>query len=62
VFLDAGEPEGDFVANVKFSSDPRSSYGSLSGQSLPGTATDGSVLIFGTAFSRTFLPVTINER
>jgi hypothetical protein len=62
VLLNAGEPEGDFVANVKSSSDPRSSYGSSAGQSLAGTVTDGSVLIFGTAFSRTFLPVTINER
>jgi hypothetical protein len=62
VFLNAGQPQGDFIAKVKSSKDPRASFGSPAGTSLPGIVDDGSVLIFGTSFSRIFLPVTMFEK
>ena len=62
VFLDAGKPQEDFVAKVMSSRDPKASFGSLTGSSLPGKVLDGSVLIFGSSVSRTFLPVTIHGR
>jgi hypothetical protein len=56
-----GGPSGDFIAEVKSSSEPPASFGSSTGTSLPGTMIDGSIKIF-TSFSQIFLPITADTR
>jgi Tol biopolymer transport system component len=61
VSLATGAPQGNFVAEVKSSLDPRASFGSPTGLSLPGTLVDGSIWIFNN-LGRIFLPVTVDTR
>jgi hypothetical protein len=61
VTLEAGNPQGNFIAEVKSSLDPPASFGSPTGTSLPGKLVDGSIWIFNN-LGRIFLPVTIDTR
>jgi Leucine-rich repeat (LRR) protein len=58
--FDVGDaPEGT-IAPVRFSEDPPVSFGSVTGQSIPGQAGDGSILIESRGY-RTFIPVVMRE-
>jgi hypothetical protein len=61
VTLETGRPQGNFIAEVKSSLDPRASFGSPTGVSLPGTLVDGSIWIFKN-LRRMFLPVTLDTK
>ena len=61
VSLATGAPQGNFVAEVKSSLDPRASFGSPTGLSLPGTLVDGSIWIFNN-LGRIFLPVSVDTK
>ena len=62
VKLKTGEPQGNFVAEVKSSYDPQASFGSTTGASIPGTLVDGSVWIFNTLVNQIYLPFTVETR
>ncbi len=62
VSFETGRPQGNFVAEVKSSLDPRASFGSPTGMSLPGTLVDGSIWISNTSTNRIFLPITVGTR
>jgi len=55
--LNVGNPPGTTEAAVSFSSDPAASFGNTSGQSVPGTTNDGSVLIVRTDTYEVYLLV-----
>ena len=57
VQLTAGQPQSNFVAEVKSSLDPNASFGSVTGASVPGIMFDGSAWIL-TNGSQFFIPVT----
>jgi len=56
-----GQPQGEFLAEVKSSQDPTASFGSPGGASLPGSLTDGSVLL-SYLDNSVFLPVTVYKK
>jgi hypothetical protein len=60
VQLTAGQPQSNFVAEVKSSLDPNASFGSVTGTSVPGIMFDGSawILTNGTQF---FIPITVGR-
>jgi hypothetical protein len=60
--FEIGEPQGDFVAEVNSSLDPRASFGSPTGASVPGTLVDGSIWIFNTAVNQIFLPFSVDTK
>jgi hypothetical protein len=62
VTLETGNPQGNFIAEVKSSLDPQASFGSPTGMSLPGTLVDGSIWIFNPSINRIFLPITVDIR
>ncbi|MBN2549428.1 MAG: PD40 domain-containing protein [Anaerolineales bacterium] len=53
-----GSPTGSFLAAVKASPDPLASFGSIDGQTLPGSLMDGSVWI-SSLLERIFLPLAV---
>jgi len=55
--LDVGSPISGTEAAVSFSPDPTASFGDTSGQSVPGTTDDGSVLIGPTDTYQFYLPL-----
>jgi len=56
-----GEPQGEFIAEVKSSLDPQASFGTTTGASVPGTMVDGSVWILEAGF-QLYIPVTVESR
>lgn len=56
-----GEPQGEFIAEVKSSLDPPASFGTTTGTSVPGTMVDGSVWILEAGF-QLYVPVTVESR
>jgi hypothetical protein len=55
--LNVGSPPSVTEAAVNFSQDPVASFGDTSGQSVPGTTDDGSVLIASTDTYQIYLPL-----
>ena len=55
--LNVGSPPGGTDAAVNFSPDPAASFGDTSGQSVPGTTDNGSVLIGLTDTYQVYLPL-----
>jgi len=62
VNLMAGEPQGQFVAEIKSSFDPPASFGSVTGSSVPGIMYDGSVWILTSGYGQVFLPLSTDNR
>ena len=62
VTLDVGSPCGAAEAAVNFSPDPAASFGDTSGQSVPGTTDNGSVLIVSTDTCAVYLPLLWKSR
>ena len=60
--LNVGSPPGATEAAVNFSPDPATSFGDTSGQSVPGTTDDGSVLIALTDTYQIYLPLLWKSR
>jgi regulation of enolase protein 1 (concanavalin A-like superfamily) len=57
VTLNVGSPPSTTEVAVNFSPDPAASFGDTSGQSVPGTTDDGSVLIGSTDTYKVYLPL-----
>ena len=55
--LNVGSPPSATEAAVNFSPDPVASFGDTSGQSVPGTTDDGSVLVVSTDAYQVYLPL-----
>ena len=60
--LDVGSPSSATEAAVNFSPDPAASFGDTSGQSVPGTTDNGSVLIAPTSTYEVYLPLLWKSR
>jgi len=60
--LNVGGPPSATEVAVSFSQDPATSFGDTSGESIPGTTDDGSVLIVSTDIYEVYLPLLWKSR